>query len=80
MLYFNYDDETDKSFKTEDLNHEKPHPVLSDYNIRKAIAMALAYQNMADAVFFGYSSVVDQPQLPQMVSYDSTLGARSPMM
>lgn len=80
VLYFNYDDETDKSFKTEDLNHEKPHPVLSDYNIRKAIAMALAYQNMADAVFFGYSSVVDQPQLPQMVSYDSTLGARSPMM
>ena len=74
MLYFNYDDETDKSFKTEDLNHEKPHPVLSDYNIRKAIAMALAYQNMADAIFFGYSSVVDQPQLPQMASYDSTLG------
>ena len=74
VLYFNYDDETDKSFKTEDLNHEKPHPVLSDYNIRKAIAMALAYQNMADAIFFGYSSVVDQPQLPQMASYDSTLG------
>ena len=74
MLYFNYNNEADKNFQTEELDREKPHPVLSDYNIRQAIAMALDRQKMADTIFLGYSSAVGQPQLPQMASYDSSAG------
>ncbi len=74
MMYMNYNDPNDPAFKTADLAGEKPHPVLSDYNVRKAIAMSLNRQKMVDTIFFGYSAVVEQPQLPQMISYDPSVG------
>lgn len=77
MLYLNYNDPTDPAFPTAGLEGQKPHPVLSDFNIRKAIGMSLDRQAMVDAIFFGYSSVVEQPQLPQMVSYDPSVGTIS---
>jgi len=67
MLYINYNDPSDKTFQT-------PHPVLSDYAVRKAIALALNRQQMVDTIYYGDSAVVEQPQLPQMVSYDPSLG------
>jgi peptide/nickel transport system substrate-binding protein len=67
MLYINYDDPTDGTF-------QNPHPVLSDYNVRKAISMALNRQQMVDVIYFGQSAVVDQPQLPQMASYNPEWG------
>ena len=68
MLYLNYYDPQDPTFQT-------PHPVLGDYAVRKAIALALDRQQMVDTIFFGGSTVVEQPQLPQMMSYDQTAGA-----
>jgi peptide/nickel transport system substrate-binding protein len=67
MLYFNYDDPTDTTFKT-------PHPVLSEFCVRKAIAFGLNRQQMVDTIYYGQSAVVQQPQLPQMISYDESLG------
>lgn len=67
MLYMNMNDPKDKTLTT-------PHPVLSDYAVRKAIAMALDRQNMVDTIFFGQSATVDQPHLPQMASYDPAVG------
>jgi peptide/nickel transport system substrate-binding protein len=67
MLYLNSNDPKDKTLTT-------PHPVLADVAVRKAIAMALDRQNMVDTIFFGQSSVVEQPQLPQMVAYNPELG------
>lgn len=74
MIYLNYNNENDPNFKKGDLASEKPHPVLSDFNVRKAIAMALNRQQMVDTIFYGYSAVLDQPHLPQMASYDPTQG------
>lgn len=68
MLYLNYYDPKDPTFKT-------PHPVLGDYAVRKAIALALDRQQMVDTIFFGGSKVVEQPQLPQMMSYDESAGS-----
>ncbi len=70
MLYLNYYDPKDPTFKT-------PHPVLGDYAVRKAIALALDRQQMVDTIFFGGSTVVEQPQLPQMMSYDESAGSLS---
>lgn len=67
MLYLNYFDPNDPTFQT-------PHPVLGDYAVRKAIALALNRQQMVDTIFFGGSTVVGQPQLPQMMSYDPAAG------
>jgi peptide/nickel transport system substrate-binding protein len=67
MLYINYYDPTDTTFKT-------PHPVLSEFCVRKAIALGLNRQQMVDTIYYGDTSVVQQPQLPQMVSYDESLG------
>ncbi len=67
MLYFNYYDPTDKTFK-------KLDPLLSEFCVRKAISLALDRQKMVDTIYYGDSSVVQQPQLPQMVSYDTSLG------
>jgi len=67
MLYINYDDPNDKTFKT-------PHPLLSEFCARKAISLALDRQQMVDTIYFGDSAVVQQPQLPQMASYDESLG------
>lgn len=67
MLYFNYYDPKDPTLQT-------PHPVLSEFAVRKAIAMALDRQQMVDTIFYGQSRVVEQPHLPQMVSYDPLLG------
>lgn len=67
MLYLNYDDPTDKTFK-------KEHPVLGDYAVRKAISMALNRQQMVDTIYYGQSAVVEQPQLPQMKSYNPEWG------
>jgi len=67
MLYINFNDPKDKNLKV--LN-----PLLSDYKVRKAIAMALNRKQMVDTIFFGQSSVVEQPHLPQMVSYDPSQG------
>jgi peptide/nickel transport system substrate-binding protein len=67
MLYFNYFDPQDKTLQT-------PHPVLGEFAVRKAIAMALDRQQMVDVIFYGQSRVVEQPHLPQMVSYDPLLG------
>lgn len=67
MLYLNYNDPKDKELKT-------PHPLLSDFKVRKAIAMSLNRQQAVDTIYFGQSAVVQQPQLPQMVSYDESLG------
>jgi peptide/nickel transport system substrate-binding protein len=66
-LTMNQNDPKDPTLKA-------PHPVLSDVNVRKAIAMALDRQQMVDTIFYGQSSVVEQPQLPQMVSYDLSAG------
>jgi peptide/nickel transport system substrate-binding protein len=67
MLYLNYNDPKDKSLKT-------PHPLLSDFKVRKAIAMSLDRQKAVDTIYYGQSKVLAQPQLPQMVSYDEALG------
>jgi peptide/nickel transport system substrate-binding protein len=67
MLYINYYDPADKTLKT-------LHPVVGDYNVRKAISMALNRQQMVDTIYYGQSAVVEQPQLPQMISYDPSLG------
>jgi len=67
MLYFNYYDPTDTTFTTAD-------PILSEFCIRKAISLALDRQQMVDTIYYGDSSVVQQPQLPQMASYDESLG------
>ena len=67
MLYINYYDTTDTTLKT-------LHPVVGDYNVRKAISMALNRQQMVDTIYYGQSAVVEQPQLPQMISYDPSLG------
>jgi peptide/nickel transport system substrate-binding protein len=67
MLYFNYYDPTDPTFKT-------PDPLLSEFCVRKAISLALDRQQMVDTIYYGESSVVQQPQLPQMISYDESLG------
>lgn len=67
MLYFNYYDPTDTTFKT-------PDPVLSEFCVRKAISLALDRQQMVDTIYYGDSAVVQQPQLPQMASYDESLG------
>ncbi|MBI5351491.1 MAG: peptide ABC transporter substrate-binding protein [Chloroflexi bacterium] len=67
MLYFNYYDPTDTTFST-------PDPVLSEFCVRKAISLALDRQKMVDTIYYGESSVVQQPQLPQMISYDESLG------
>lgn len=67
MLYFNFNDPKDKNLKAE-------NPLLSDYKVRKAIAMALNRKQMVDTIFYGQSSVVEQPQLPQMISYDEAQG------
>ncbi len=67
MLYINFNDPNDPALQA-------PHPVLSDYNVRKAISMALDRQQMVDAIYYGQSAVVQQPHLPQMISYDESLG------
>lgn len=67
MLYLNYYDPKDPTLQT-------PHPVLSEYAVRKAIALALNRQQMVDTIFYGQSRIVEQPHLPQMVSYDPLLG------
>jgi peptide/nickel transport system substrate-binding protein len=67
FLTFNFNDPTDKTL-------QKPHPLLSDYKVRKAIAMALNRQQMVDTIFYGQSAVVEQPHLPQMISYDLAQG------
>jgi peptide/nickel transport system substrate-binding protein len=67
MLYFNYYDPTDTTFTT-------PDPVLSEFCVRKAISLALDRQKMVDTIYYGDSAVVQQPQLPQMISYDESLG------
>lgn len=67
FIQFNFNDPKDKTLKT-------LHPVLSDFNIRKAIAMAIDSQQMIDAIYYGQSAPVVQPQLPQMSSYDPSLG------
>ncbi len=68
MLYLNSNDPKDKTLKT-------PHPVLGDFAVRKAIALALDRQSMVDKIFYGQSSTVDQPHLPQMASYNPAMGA-----
>lgn len=67
MLYINYYDPKDPTLQT-------PHPVLSEFAVRKAIALALNRQQMVDTIFYGQSRAVEQPHLPQMVSYDPALG------
>ena len=67
MLYFNYNDPRDPTFKA-------PNPVLSEYCVRKAISLALDRQQMVDTIYYGDSAVVQQPQLPQMASYDESKG------
>lgn len=67
MLYFNYYTPTDTTFKT-------PDPLLSQFCVRKAISLALDRKKMVDTIYYGDSSVVQQPQLPQMISYDESLG------
>lgn len=67
MLQINYDDPTDTTFKT-------PHPVLSEFCVRQAMAMAVDRQQMVDTIYYGDSAVVNQPQLPQMESYDESQG------
>jgi peptide/nickel transport system substrate-binding protein len=67
MLYFNFYDPKDKALKT--LN-----PLISDYKVRKAIAMSLNRQQMVDSIFYGQSKTVNQPHLPQMISYDESQG------
>lgn len=67
MLFMNFNDPSDATLKA-------PHPLFSDFNVRKAVAMALDRQQMVDTIFFGQSSVVEQPHLPQMASYDPALG------
>jgi peptide/nickel transport system substrate-binding protein len=67
MLYINYDDPSDTTFKT-------PHPVLSEFCVRKAMGMGIDRQKMVDTIYYGDSAVVNQPHLPQMVSYDETQG------
>jgi len=67
MLYLNYNDPKDSTLKS-------PHPVLSEFKVRKAIAMALNRQQAVDTIYYGQSKTVAQPQLPQMVSYDESLG------
>jgi peptide/nickel transport system substrate-binding protein len=67
MLYLNYNDPKDSTLKS-------PHPVLGEFKVRKAIAMALNRQQAVDTIYYGQSKTVAQPQLPQMVSYDESLG------
>jgi peptide/nickel transport system substrate-binding protein len=67
MLYFNFYDPKDKAL-------QQPNPLLSDFQVRKAIVMALNREQMIDAIFYGQSTIVEQPHLPQMVSYDLTQG------
>ncbi len=67
MLYINYYDPKDQTLQT-------PHPVLGEFAVRKAIALSLNRQQMVDTIFYGQSRVVEQPHLPQMVSYDPLLG------
>lgn len=67
MIYFNFYDPKDQSLTT--LN-----PLLSDYKVRRAIAMALNRQQMVDTIFYGQSKLVEQPHLPQMISYDLAQG------
>jgi peptide/nickel transport system substrate-binding protein len=66
-LQLNFNDPQDKSLKA-------PHPLLSDFKVRKAIALAINRQQMVDTIYFGQAAVVDQPQLPHMPSYDTTQG------
>jgi peptide/nickel transport system substrate-binding protein len=67
FLTLNLSDPTDKTLA-------RPHPLLSDVKVRKAIAMALNRQQMVDTIFYGQSAVVEQPHLPQMISYDLAQG------
>lgn len=67
MLYFNYYDPNDPTWMT-------PDPLLSEFCVRKAISLALNRQQMVDTIYYGDSAVVQQPQLPQMASYDESLG------
>jgi peptide/nickel transport system substrate-binding protein len=67
MLYFNFYDPKDKELK-------QLNPLLSEYQVRKAIVIALNRQQMVDTIFYGQSSLVEQPHLPQMVSYDLAQG------
>lgn len=66
-LSLNLNDPKDPTLKA-------PQPVLSDPAVRKAIAMALDRQQMVDTIFYGQSSVVDQPHLPQMASFNLNKG------
>lgn len=61
-LQMNYNDPADKSFT-------RPHPVLGDYVVRKAIAMSIDRKKMVDEIYYGHAALVDQPQLPQIKSY-----------
>jgi peptide/nickel transport system substrate-binding protein len=67
MIQINYDDPSDTTFKT-------PHPVLSEFCVRKAMALGLNRQQMVDVIYYGDSAVVQQPHLPQMISYDESKG------
>jgi peptide/nickel transport system substrate-binding protein len=58
----------------QDQELQAPHPLLSDVKVRKAIAMGLNRQQMVDTIFYGQSKPVDQPQLPQMASFNLEIG------
>jgi peptide/nickel transport system substrate-binding protein len=66
-MQMNFNDPADKTFG-------KPHPVLSEYAVRKAISMALDRKKMVDEIYYGHAAIVDQPQLPQMKSYNLAWG------
>jgi peptide/nickel transport system substrate-binding protein len=67
MLYLNYNDPQDTTLKT-------PHPLLSDYRVRKAIALALDRQTAIETIYAGQAHIIQQPQLPRMTAYNEALG------
>ncbi len=67
FLYLNYNDPADKTLA-------RPHPVLGDYAVRKAISLAVDRARMVEVIYGGHAALVDQPQLPQMKSYLPELG------
>lgn len=53
---------------------QRPHPLLGDPGVRRAVALAIDRQQMVDTIYYGQSTVLDQPQIPQMPSYDPSIG------
>jgi peptide/nickel transport system substrate-binding protein len=56
-------------------DRSKPHPILSDVNVRRALLLALDRESMVRATYGGHARVIDGP-VPQTLAWVGTPGHR----